>query len=147
MTKNGKYSFAITSKKALTKATAAFYFNEFLREVRKNGLTITGEDYPAVRRGIENIAFGNTMTVGTSGTHDIDFIERDGFVCERGLKPIYDLVEDWNIIVKKLAEYVDSKALRTLRGTKITFHAGFVMVGDEIIPNEDFAKIVARLKI
>ncbi len=146
MTKNGEYSFAITSKKALTKATAAFYFNEFLREARKRNLTISGEDYPIVRRGIEKICLGHTMTVGTSGTHDIDWIERDGFVCERGLKPIFDLVEDWNVIVKKLADYAESKGLRTLRGTKITFHAGFVMVGDEIIPNEDFAKIVARLK-
>lgn len=146
MTKNGKYSFAITSKKALTEATARFYFNEFLKECRKRGLSISGEDYPAVRRGIEYIRLGHTMTVGTSGTHDVDWIERDGFVCERGLKPIYDLVEDWNVIVKKLADYAESKAMRTVGGRKITFHAGFVMVGDEIIPNEDFAKIVARLK-
>lgn len=146
MTKNTKYSFVVDSKYAVTGATVRLYIEEILKIARAGGLKISGEDLPLVRRGIEQIRLGNLMTVGTSGTHDIDWIERPAFACERSLKPVYDLVDDYKIITKKLVEYIESKALRTLNGTIITFHAGFVKIGREIIPNEVFAAMVAKIK-
>jgi hypothetical protein len=146
MTKNTPLSFVINTKASVNNTTMKFYVEGILTRARLAGLTITGEDYPAVRRGIECLRLGGLLTIGTSGTHDVDFIERSDFARERGLKPVYDLIDDYKAIIAKLDAFIESKMLRTLNGTPIEFCAGFVRVGREIIPNDVFAAMVAKIK-
>jgi len=146
MTKNNPFSFVVNTRTSVTEKTMKFYVEGILTRARMAGLSITGIDYPAVRRGIECLTLGGILTVGTSGTHDIDFIARPEFARERGLKPVYNLVEDYNTIIAKLDAFIEYKMLRTLSGTPIELCAGFVRIGREIIPNDVFAAMVARRK-
>lgn len=146
MTKNNKNSFVIDTVSAETKGTVRFYLGELINNAQELGLTISGLDRPPVLNGIDQATLGNLITIGTSGTHDMDWIRRRQFAAERGLKPILNLVEDWAEIQERLALYaVEKKSFVTRTGDKVTFHKGFVKVGNTIITNEEVAKMYKRL--
>lgn len=144
MTKNNKNSFVISFENVYNKATADFYKKRYADKARELGLTISGEDYPRVRRGvIDHLTKGGLMTVGTSGTHDVEWIERLAFAAERGLNPVFDAVEDYNEAVGKMVKYAEDKyGMRLSSGARVTFHRGFVKIGHVIIPNRELKTIV-----
>lgn len=146
MTKNREFSLVVDTKNGFNEKTVEFYIEGILDHAKKLGLTISGNDLPLVRRGIDHIRKGNLLSVGTSGTHDVDWIERREFARERSLNPVFDLVEDYRAILDRMTKFAEARAIRTLNGTKVEFYPGFVKIGREIIPNEKFAKIVAKLK-
>ena len=146
MTKNNKNSFVVAMNNPGSR-TDSFYKEQLLRDARALGLTISGEDYPAVRSGIDLANTGNIISVGTSDQFDVDWIRRPGFVCERGLKPVYNIVEDWNTIQKSLVKYAEEKyGMPLYNGKKVTFHKGFVKVGTDLIYNDEIAQICVRLR-
>lgn len=145
MTKNNKNSLVIDMSKTITNATADFYKREFLKNARNLGLSIAGEDIPPVLSGIEEAGMGNLLTVGTADNHDVEWIRRPQFACERGLKPVYDIVDDWNEIQEALVKFYEEKyGLRTKDGAKITIHDGYVKVGYHIITDDTLAEVIAR---
>lgn len=108
-----KNSFAVnlTGK---NNSTTEFYYNQLLKKVRSyrsQGLTVAGDDFPPLKkgRGVELAGRGNLMTVGTAKNHDVEWIERPEYACEKGIDPVYDLVKDWNKISTALDNYVDEK--------------------------------------
>lgn len=146
MTKNTKNSFVVVMNNPGSR-TDEFYKKQLLKDARALGLTIAGEDYPPVRSGIDMATTGNAITVGTSDHFDMDWIRRPGYICERGLKPIYNIVEDWNTIQSKLNTYAEEKyGMRLANGKRVTFYKGFVKVGTDIIYNDEVAVMCVRLK-
>ena len=145
MTRNNKNSFVV-SMDTLSKndRTAEFYKTQFINNVKQlTGMTISQDSF--FTRGISQAGAGNAITVGTSGKYDVDWVERLQFICERGLKPVYNLVEDWNEINAALVKYADEKyGLRTQDGVRITMHKDFIKVGHHIITNETLAEILVR---
>lgn len=146
MTKNNNNSFVIDTISAETGNTVRFYLGELINKVQDFGLTVSGLDFPPVRRGINQIELGSLITIGTSDKFDIDWIARRGFACERGLKPVLHLVDDWAEIVEKLAIYAnEKKSFVTRYGDKVTYHKGFVKVGKTIITNEELRKAYRQI--
>lgn len=136
MTKNDKKNGSFAVNLGNHKSTAAFYKEQFLREVDKYPqLTVDGEDWPPVRSGINEAGANNLITVGTSDRHDVSWIRRPGFACERGIKPIYDIVEDWNEAKTSLRNFVNNKyGFRLPSGMKVQIHESFVRIGSKICP-------------
>lgn len=145
MTKNRTNSFVIDTISASNGNTVRFYLGELIENAKAKGLTISGLDWPPVMSGIDMATLGSLITVGTSDKFDMDWIRRRGFACERGLKPVLNLVDDWAEIQEKLALYaVEKKAFTTRCGDKVTFHKGFVKVGKTIITDAELSKIYTR---
>jgi len=146
MTKNNKNSFVIDTISAGNKNTVRFYLSELTENVRAKGLTVSGLDWPPVMSGIDQAELDSIITIGTSDKFDMDWIRRRGFACERGLKPVLNLVEDWAEIQDKLALYaVEKRAFTTRCGDKVTFHKGFVKVGRTIITDAELSKMYNRI--
>ena len=96
----------IDMTKAVNNRTAKFYRDNILRNARELNLTIAGEDFPPVHSGIvDDAGYGNLLTVGTAPKHDLEWIRRPEFACEKGYKPIYDIIEDYNEIIKNMIKY------------------------------------------
>lgn len=148
MTKNNKNSFVISFENTYNAATAEFYRNRYLDKARELGLTVAGEDYPRVRRGVLHASKGNAMTIGTAKNHDVEWIERLAFAAERGLSPIFDGVKDYHEAVGKMVKYAEEKyGMRLSSGARVTFHKGFVKIGHTIIPNNELRTIVIMTRV
>jgi hypothetical protein len=146
MTKNNKNSFAVRLNNPGSR-TDAFYKERLLAEARKNGLSIAGEDRPYVTHGVDYATSGNLITVGTADNHDVEWVRRPEYLCERGVKPIYDIVEDWNTIVSSMRTYAEEKyGMRLGNGKKVTFHKDFVKIGTDIITNYEIGYIALNLR-
>lgn len=142
-----KTKFVVDMTKAETDRTARFYKERIIENARKWNLTLAGEDFPPVRSGIQQAGMGNLLTVGTAPNHDMEWIRRPEFACEKGYKPVYDIVEDYNTIVQELFKYAQEKnKIRLISGTKVSFHDGFVKIGEEIVTNDELENLVSRTK-
>ena len=137
--------FAISFEKAYNGTTAEFYRDAIADAAKKLGLTISGRDYPPVRRGlVPYCTKGNLMTVGSAKTHDVEWIERLGYAAEKGIEVVFDGIRDYNEIVEKLVEYAEKKyGYRLTCGNRVTFHKGFVKIGHVIISNSELYKLWA----
>lgn len=144
MTKNNPNSFAVDmTQLSKNDVTARFYKEQLIANAKLAGLAVA--EFPFVRSGIDQAGAGNALTIGTSDKFDMDWVRRPQFLCERGIKPIYDIVDDWNEINAALVKYADEKyGLRTKDGAKITIHKDFVKVGYHVIPNDTLAEIIVR---
>jgi len=138
-------SFVIDMTKAVNDRTAKFYKERVIENADNLGLTIAGLDYPPVRSGISQATYGNLLTVGTAPNHDMEWVRRPEFACEKGYKPVLDIIEDYNKIIEKMVRYAEAKnVLRIRSGAKVTFHDGFVKVGTEIITFEELDEILNK---
>lgn len=106
--------FAIDMTKACNNSTADFYKRVIIKMAKDLGLTVAATGVN-VRRGLEFAGYGNVLTVGTvfekTGI-DMEWIERPGFACEKGYKPVYDIIDDYNTIKAKLHEYASNKSIK-----------------------------------
>jgi len=139
-------TMVIDMTKTVNNRTAKFYMDRVMEHVNELGLTTAGEDFPPVKSPVDEAGFGNLLTVGTAPNHDVEWIRRPEFACEKGYKPVYDIIEDYNDIVKKLIQYAEEKNTINLRyGGKVTFHDGFIKVGIEIVTYDELYKIARKL--
>ena len=76
---------------------------------RYKNLTVAGIDNPDVKRGIEYAGPGNLITFGTAKNHDVNWVARPDYAREKGYKPVYDLIKDWNTIVSKISAFSAEK--------------------------------------
>lgn len=124
-------------------STMDFYKRQFLQNARDLGLTISGENPPRVKSGIEEAGHGNILTVGTSSKHDVEWIRRPQYACEKGRTPVLDIVDDWNEVNRLLLRYFEEKYQMKLRsGATATVHDGFVKIGTEIVTFDELKKIL-----
>jgi len=126
-------SFAVELPNASTDPNF-LYKKELLKHIESNypNMTVSGQNPPAVRRGVNHASYGNLLTFGTSKTHDIEWVERPSYACEKGYTPVYNLTKDWNKITRKLKELNDElypENLHLSNGTEVEFHKNFVKVG------------------
>lgn len=141
-----KTTMVIDMTEAVNNRTADFYKKRVMEHINELGLSVAGEDFPPVRSGVEEAGYGNLLTVGTAPNHDIEWIRRPEFACEKGYKPVYDIVKDYNDIVKGLIRYAEEKNTINLKyGGKVTFHDGFIKVGTEIVTYDELYKIARKL--
>lgn len=148
MTKNNKNSFVISFENTYNATTATFYRNRILDKARELGLTVAGEDYPRVKRGVMHMSKGNAMTIGTAKNHDVEWIERLSFAAERGLNPIFDGVTEYNEVVGRMVKYAEDKyGMKLSSGARVTFHKGFVKIGATIIPNSELRTILIMTRV
>jgi len=124
-----------------------FYKKGFIEEVLKvrrdyPGLTVAGIDNPDVRRGIEYATNDHLMTVGTAKHHDINWVERANYAREKGYKPVYNLIENWNEVVADLKKYAEthygSTTVRLSGGRVAIIHRDFIKVGYKCYPYATF---------
>lgn len=107
--KENAFAVVLTGK---TTSTTDYYLAVLVEKCQKAGLTVTGIDTPPyVKRGIEHATTGHVLTVGGSKTHDVDWIERAAYACEKGYNPIFtDIVGQWKDINNQLDAYIESNA-------------------------------------
>jgi len=111
-----------------------FYKKELLTLITNKypHFTVSGKVPPAINRGVEYASHGNLLTFGTAKTHDVEWVERPGYVCEKGYAPIFNLVKDWNKIVSRLDALNDElypKKLKLSNGMDVEFFENFVKIG------------------
>lgn len=133
MNNKANNSFAVVIPNVTTDPNL-FYKKELFELIKKNypEFTVSGQVPPAVRRGVEHASHGNLLTFGTAKTHDIEWVERPSYACEKGYVPVYDLVQDWNKItnrLEKLYKELYPGNLRLDNGMEVEFHKNFVKVG------------------
>jgi len=129
-------------------STANFYKRQLMQNIDELGLTVAGQDAPPVRSGINQAGFGNLITIGTAPNHDVEWVRRPQFACEKGYKPILDIVDDWTEINRLLVQYYKDKYEMKLKyGAKVTFHDGFVKIGTEIVTYDEMATILAKYMV
>ena len=110
-------------------------------------LTIAGFDQPDVRRGIEYAGPGNLMTFGSATNHDVNWVERPTYACEKGIAPVYvDLHTEWNQVVASLDKYYNEKYPRTIAltisdGRKVKINDGFIQIGYDVYPYATFKAV------
>ena len=145
MTEN-KNSFVVVLNNRNSR-TDEYYTAMLLKKARGLGLTIAGEDWPDVRHGVEYAGTGNVLTFGTAKNHDVDWVRRPEYIAEKGYKPVYYIVEDWNTINTSLDKYADEKyGMRLSNGKRVTFHKDFVKIGTDIYTNREIGQITLRLR-
>lgn len=126
-------------------STYDFYKRTVLELMRELGLSIAGENPPRVRRGVDQAGYKNVLTVGTAPHHDVEWIDRKAFACEKGYSPVLDLVKDWKLINQKLFEYYKDKyEIRLQSGAVVTIHDGFVKIGTELVTFEELGRIMMK---
>ena len=76
---------------------------------RYKNLTVAGIDNPDVKRGIEYAGPGNLITFGTAKNHDVNWVARPDYAREKGYKPVYDLIKDWNTVTAKIDMFAREK--------------------------------------
>ena len=104
-------------------------------------MTVSGKVPPRVARGVEYASHGNLLTFGTSKTHDVEWIERPSYACEKGYSPVYNLVSDWNKITDRLEKLNEERypsRLRLSNGMEVEFFKNFVKVGYNRVEYKDF---------
>lgn len=121
-----------------------FYKKELLALIAAKypEFTVSGKNPPVVARGVEYASHGNLLTFGTSKTHDIEWVERPSYACEKGYAPIFDLVKDWNKItsqIEKLHEELYPSRLRMSNGMEVEFFKNFVKIGYDRVAYKDLA--------
>jgi hypothetical protein len=130
-----------------------FYKKELLALIAKNypEFTVSGKTPPVVRRGVEHASYGNLLTFGTSKTHDVEWVERTGYACEKGYAPVYNLVKDWKKITSRLEDLNNERypaKLRLSNGLDVEFFDNFVKVGYNRVSYSDIrATKVSALNI
>ena len=92
MTSKNSFAVVIPSKERDPQGFYKKNFVELLQSPKYNKLTIAGIDIPTVLRGIQHAGPDTLLTVGTAKHHDINWIERPTYACERGIEPIFDLL-------------------------------------------------------
>ena len=125
---------------------------ETLTSKKYEKLTIAGIDLPTVIRGIQHAGPGNLITIGTAKNHDVEWIERPNYAREKGYNPVYDLVADWNTIMKKIEVYYNEKYPKAYNftgtyGTNVQVFDGFVKIGDNVYPWKDKATTLSAKDI
>jgi len=116
-----------------------FYKKELLALIASKypEFSVSGKNPPVIARGVEYASHGNLLTFGTSKTHDVEWVERPTYACEKGYSPIFDLVKDWNKIVNKIADLHEERypsRLRISNGMEVEFFKNFVKIGYERVP-------------
>lgn len=128
-----------------------FYKREFVKEVldirrKYPNFTVAGIDDPAVRRGIEHASHNNLITVGTAKTHDVEWVERRSFACEKGYNPVYNLVSDYTKVVNKLKDYAEKNygytSFNLDNGTTVVIHKNFIKIGYKVVYFNEFRELV-----
>jgi hypothetical protein len=113
--------------------SALFYTNAILEHIREEfpEFTISGEDKPVVRHGVEYIFPGALLTIGTSRTHDVEWVKNADFAGRKGYEPVLDLIKDWTKIKAKLREYRDANyfTYKASNGAKVDFFNGYTRIG------------------
>lgn len=110
-------------------------------------LTIAGLDDPEVRRGIQYASPGSVLTFGSAKNHDVNWIERETYACEKGLSPVFvDLRTQWNRVVAALDRYYNEKYPREIvisisDNRKVKINDGFIQVGYDIYPYATFKAV------
>lgn len=127
-----------------------FYKKELLALIAEKypQFTVSGKNPPVIRRGVEYASHGNLLTFGTSKTHDVEWVERTGYACEKGYAPVYNLVKDWKAITNRLNNLYNEKypaKMRLSNGTEVEFFDNFVKVGYKRVSYTDIrtAKVEA----
>ena len=107
-------------------------------------LTIAGLDSPEVKRGIDYATPGSIITFGSARNHDVNWIERETYACERGLSPVFvDLHTEWSRVVGALDKYYNEKYPREVSlyisdGRKVKINDGFIQVGYDVVSYATF---------
>lgn len=150
--------------------TTGFYKREFLGAVQKKypWLTIAGLDAPFttpkgnVINGVQYAGAGNLITVGTARQHDVNWVKRAAFACEKGYNPVYDLVKDWNTVMGKLETYamnrkpapryygntyVVNRNTAVVRDVRVTVTNDFIYINNEAYPRTLTAAYYASLPV
>ncbi|HSH50590.1 MAG TPA: hypothetical protein VK982_02600 [Bacteroidales bacterium] len=120
-----------------------YYKKELLKLIANKypNFTVSGKDRPVIRRGVEHASYNNLLTFGTSSTHDVEWIERRTYACEKGYVPVYNLTKDWDKIQNRLAKLYDElypETYKTDRGYEVEFFKNFVKIGYKRVSYEDF---------
>ena len=142
MTSKNSFAVVIPSKERDPQGFYKKNFVELLQSPKYNKLTIAGIDIPTVLRGIQHAGPDTLLTVGTAKNHDINWIERPTYACERGIEPIFDLVKDWNTVTNKLDTYYNEKYPKFRSFTASTcavveVYPHFIKVGNNVYPWQD----------
>ena len=133
-----------------------FYKKGILEEILKirkeyPGFTVSGVDRPDVKRGVDYASNSNLITVGTSKTHDIEWVERPNYAREKGYAPILDIRKDWNKIVTRLRAYAEehhgTKTVGLSSGVTAIVHRNYVQIGYDLISYSDYASRVLGVKV
>lgn len=111
------------------------YVKELVRQAQELNLTVSGDGTAAVRGGdITQAQKGDQITFGSSSKFDVNWVKRDQYFCQKGYAPVYDIVKDWNKIEKAMKQFADQKkAIRTTDGTKVQFHARFMVIDGRVV--------------
>ena len=111
------------------------YLRRFVEKCQDLNLTVSGDGTAPVKGGdITQAIKGDIITVGSSSRFDVNWSKHNEYVCQKGYRPVYDIVKDWNKIDKALKQFADEKkSLRTADGTKVQFHARFMVVDGRVI--------------
>lgn len=108
------------------------YVQMLIDKAQDLGLTVSGDGTNRVTGGnIVHAKEGNYITFGSSTRFDVNWIQRDEYMCENGYVPVYDIEDDWGTILRAIKEFANNqkkKSYRTHDGSKTTFHAGFAVV-------------------
>jgi hypothetical protein len=125
-----------------------FYKERLLNYVKTHfpKFTIAGENPPPVGRGVEYASHGNALTFGTAKTHDVEWVERPEYLCEKGYAPIYDIVKDWNKITERLGQLYAERypaPRRLSNGMEVEYFKNFVKVGYNRVSYSDLDTILA----
>lgn len=113
------------------------YVRELIRKAQDLNLTVSGDGTAAVGKtgDIRSAGKGDIISFGSSTRFDVNWIKRDGYVCEKGYVPVYDIVKDWNKIEKALKAFAEAKAKRLApAGNNVQFHTRFMVVDGVVIP-------------
>ena len=122
-------------------------FNEILK-VRRDypGFKVAGIDDPSVKRGIEHATNNNLITVGTAKNHDVEWVERAGFACEKGYNPVYDLISDFSTVKSKLRAYAEknhgTKEFNLSNGSTVVIHRNFIKIGYKVVYFNEFKELM-----
>lgn len=122
-----------------------FYKQNLLKEIAAKypNFTISGKNPPVVTRGVEHAGYGNLLTFGTAKTHDIEWVERVTYACEKGYAPIYDLVKDWDKIMDRLGKLYEERypsRFHVSNGMEVEFFKNFVKIGYNRVDYKDLHK-------
>jgi hypothetical protein len=106
------------------------YVKELVRQAQNLGLTVSGDCTAPTKGGdITHVQKGDMITVGSSTRFDVNWIRRDQYFAQKGYRPVYDIVDDWNKIEKALKQFAAEKnSIKITEGTCPRCHARFAMV-------------------
>jgi hypothetical protein len=123
-----------------------FYKEQLLNHIRKNfpEFTISGEVPPTVRRGVEYATHGTLLTFGTAKTHDVEWVERPTYACEKGYTPVLDLTKDWDKIIARLNDLCEERYPKNpvlSNGMEVEVHKNFVKLGYNYVSRAEYDRL------